>query len=147
MNMVRDAYGSRSKEATLIVSFQGELYAIPGKYRAYNDCIDHDIECPTAKHAYDTYEDAKRALRQKSPEEQHIKRIYRCEICGCYHFTTNDGEKLWHPKGYDRSRQKKLMNGLRDKIRSGEIPVVQIGNPDRMLVVRGSTLSSFRESA
>lgn len=145
--MVRDSYRSRHADEPLIVSFQGELYAIPGERPWRTDYVDHDIECPTAKDAYATYEEAQRALKQKSPRDQRMKRIYRCEICGYYHFTTNDGEKIWHPKGYDRTLGRRHVRNLRERIMSGEMEIPVKGNPERYLVVRGTTPSSFRDCA
>lgn len=143
--MIRDSYKSRQADKPLIVTFQGELYAIPGEKTCRTDYVDHDVECPTAKDAYATYEEAQRALKQKSPKDQRVKRIYRCEICGYYHYTTNDGEKIWHPKGYARSLNRRHVKNLCDRIMSGDMATPVKGNPDRYLVVKGTTASSFRD--
>jgi len=63
-------------------------------------------KCSSGKDTYPTYKAALKALRQKSPTGRRTKVIYKCAVCGCYHFTTKDGHFQRHKRPYDRQKEK-----------------------------------------
>lgn len=92
----------RTEIPTICIEFQGNEYCIIGEPVKTTDFVEHDVECPACKDAYPTYEAAQHELRQRTSRSSRNKRIYRCEFCGCYHFTSNDGY-THRRKYYDRT--------------------------------------------
>ena len=90
-----------------VIMFNGKAGSIllQGE-RIHGETLTIDVECSSGKDAYPTYAAAEKALRMKSRNGQRTKRIYRCEECGYYHFTTNDGTAR-KPRPYRRGREKK----------------------------------------
>lgn len=68
--------------------------------------ISREINCPSGKDTYLTYERAKKALKMRGYSD---KTIYKCSICGHYHFTTKDG-KSRRSISYSRSQEKNKFN-------------------------------------
>ena len=91
---------------SITVELCGDIYEIQAEREHRKDYVVQGVECPAAKDAYLTYEDARRALSQRPVQEQKDKRIYRCDFCGYWHFTTKPGSHRRHCKGYSRSRGK-----------------------------------------
>ena len=106
-------------QALITVEFRGELYDIQAVPAAWTDYVVHGVDCPTSKDAYASYDEARRALQQRSEEEQRNKRIYRCEVCGYYHFTTKPGSHRHAARGYDRRKGRrvveKALSGIGEK--------------------------------
>lgn len=72
--------------------------------------ISKEIHCPSGKDTYLTYERAKKALKMRECVVKNFdKTIYKCNICGHYHFTTKDG-KSRRPISYSRSQEKLNFN-------------------------------------
>lgn len=63
--------------------------------------ISKDHICPCGKDTYDSYEKAKKALKLRNKTN---KEIYKCEICGYWHFTSKDGKGNKHRK-YDKKQR------------------------------------------
>ena len=100
------------------------------------------VDCPAAKDAYLTYDDARRALRQRSLQEQKDKRIYKCNICGYWHFTTKPGSHRRHCKGYNRSRGREEMYRMCSLITPDSMKKKTSGNvPKKALRVSYNLLS------
>jgi len=100
------ALGRKGAENGMIQVNNGrEPYLLFGE-RIHGETLTVDVKCSSGKDAYPTYAAAEKALRLKSKNGKRTKRIYKCEECGCYHFTTNDGKsrKSWP---YNREREKK----------------------------------------
>lgn len=97
----------QSRVQSITVELCGDIYEILAEREHRKNYVMQDVECPAAKDAYLTYEDARRALSQRPLQEQKDKRIYRCDICGYWHFTTKPGSHRHHCKGYNRSRGRK----------------------------------------
>jgi hypothetical protein len=72
----------------------------------HTNYISREINCPSGKDTYLTYERAKKALKMR---EYSDKTIYKCDICGHYHFTTKDG-KSRKPISYSRTQEKNKFN-------------------------------------
>ena len=94
--------------------------------RVHGETLTVDVECSSGKDAYPTYAAAEKALRMKSRNGQRTKRIYRCEECGCYHFTTNDGTAR-KPRPYRREKEKKYARMLIAPFESHSEPVTPGG--------------------
>lgn len=141
--MQRSYNRAHSSQDSIIVTFQGELYEIPGESVARTDYVEHDVDCPTCKDAYASYDEARRALSQRSLEEQRNKRIYRCEICGYYHFTTKPGSHQRRTKGYDRQRSRMDLERTLSRIGESEFMAMRRETllTNKMLRVISSTLS------
>lgn len=67
--------------------------------------ISTEHTCPCGKDTYDTYENAKRALKLRNRKS---KEIYKCEICGYWHLTSKDGSK--RKKKFDKRTRTKPIN-------------------------------------
>lgn len=93
-----------NKVQSITVELCGDIYEILAEREYGKNYVIQNVECPAAKDAYLTYEDARRALSQRPLQEQKDKRIYRCDICGYWHFTTKPSSHRRHCKGYNRSR-------------------------------------------
>ena len=80
-------------------------------------------KCSTGKDTYPTYKAAQKALRQKSPTGRRTKVIYKCSFCGCYHFTTKDGQFHHYKRPYDRQREKEYERKIVETVaeRSGKV--------------------------
>ena len=107
-----------SKEVADRFYEEAEILGIATKYH-HTDCIARAYSCPTQKDVYLTYEKAVKALRMRSHRER-TKRVYKCDICGHYHLTTNDGE-CRKPKRYSRSRERKFDNKTRMMLENEKI--------------------------
>ena len=90
-----------------VLGFDESFYGIQEKER--RNYVMQGVDCPVAKDAYLTYDDARRALRQRSVQQQKDNRIYKCDICGYWHFTTKPGSHRHRCKGYNRSRGREEM--------------------------------------
>ena len=93
----------------VMLGFDDDFYGFQEDDNERKNYVVQGVDCPAAKDAYLTYDDARRALRQRSLQEQKDKRIYKCNICGYWHFTTKPGSHRRHCKGYNRSRGREEM--------------------------------------
>ena len=118
--------GRRGAENGVII-FNGKAGSIllQGE-RIHGETLTIDVECSSGKDAYPTYAAAEKALRMKSRNGQRTKRIYRCEECGYYHFTTNDGTAR-KPRPYRREKEKKYARQLIAPFESHSEPVTSDG--------------------
>ena len=66
-----------------VLGFDESFYGIQEKER--RNYVMQGVDCPVAKDAYLTYDDARRALRQRSVQQQKDKRIYKCDILSLIH--------------------------------------------------------------
>ena len=68
--------------------------------------ISTEHSCPCGKDTYDSYENAVKALKLRNKKK---KDIYKCSICGYWHFTSKDGN---HKRGkkYDKRSRKQPIN-------------------------------------
>jgi len=73
--------------------------------------ISTEHTCPCGKDTYDSYENAKRALKLRSNQR---KEIYKCSICGYWHFTSKDGNRRKNKKYDKRTRNKPIVVIERD---------------------------------
>ena len=93
-----------------VLGFDENFFGIQEEER--RNYVVQGVDCPAAKDAYLTYDDARRALRQRSVQQQKDKRIYKCDICGYWHFTTKPGSHRYRCKGYNRSRGREEMQRM-----------------------------------
>ena len=107
-----EQYGYITTMAPFTLEFEDDIYGFLETDNERKNYAVRGIDCPAAKDAYMTYEDARRALRQRSLQEQKDKRIYKCDICGYWHFTTKPGSHRRHCKGYNRSRGREEMHRM-----------------------------------
>lgn len=63
--------------------------------------ISTEHTCSCGKDTYDSYERAKKALKQRSNQK---KEIYKCTICGYWHLTSKDGNTRRKKKFGKRTR-------------------------------------------
>ena len=98
--------GRRNNEDGMIEVRIGKTYYYVKGERLHGEKLTVSTNCPSGKDAYPTYESAQKALRMKSASGRRSKRIYKCQFCGCYHFTTNDGNYLKKTKPYKRERMR-----------------------------------------
>ena len=89
---------------------EAEALGIATKFH-HTNYISRDIKCPSGKDVYLTYERAEKALKMRQPKE-FDKAIYKCHICGHYHFTTKDGKRR-RPISYSRTQEKNNFNQTR----------------------------------
>lgn len=68
--------------------------------------ISTEHTCPCGKDTYDTYENAVKALKLRNKKK---KDIYKCSICGYWHFTSKDGNHK-RSKKYDKRTRNKPIN-------------------------------------
>lgn len=66
------------------------------------DCVSKTHSCPCGKDTYETYEKAKKALKQRHKDN---KTIYKCNICGFYHLSSKNSEGK-KKKRYDKRMRK-----------------------------------------
>ena len=66
------------------------------------DYIAHDLSCSSRKDVYRTYEDARKALKQRHGRRANEKDIYKCSECGYFHFTSKANSNGIKKKGYER---------------------------------------------
>ena len=71
------------------------------------DYIAHDLSCSSRKDAYRTYEDARKALKQRHGRRANEKEIYKCSQCGYFHFTSKANSNGIKKKGYERSSHRR----------------------------------------
>ena len=94
-----------AEDGVILIESRSECFLVRGE-RIHGETLTVDVRCSSGKDAYPTYAAAERALRMRSLNGKRTKRIYRCEECGYYHFTTNDGTAR-KPRPYRRGREKK----------------------------------------
>lgn len=75
------------------------------------DYIAHDLSCSSRKDVYKTYDDARKALKQRHGRRANEKDIYKCSQCGYFHLTSKANSNGIKKKGYERSshRRKNLI--------------------------------------
>jgi len=101
----------------------------------------NDYNCPSGKDVYLTYEAAEKALRQRGKRGER-KQIYKCSICGHYHFTSKDGE-FRKARAYDRRKvdlkgKREIQNYL-----TAANKVEPVGFSNKSLIVRTNCMSVF----
>lgn len=107
----------------------------------YHGWRSDDYTCPSGKDVYLSYEAAEKALRQRGRRGER-KQIYKCSICGHYHFTSKDGESR-RPKAYDRHKvdikgKKEIENYLATRKSFEPVAISNKG-----LIVRTNCMSIF----
>ena len=126
----------------VMLGFDDDFYGFQEDDNERKNYVVHGVDCPAAKDAYLTYDDARRALRQRSLQEQKDKRIYKCDICGYWHFTTKPGSHRRHCKGYNRSRGREEMHRMCSLITPDSMKKKTSGNvPKKALRVSYNLLS------
>lgn len=71
------------------------------------DYVAHDLSCSSRKDAYRTYEDARKALKQRHGRRASEKEIYKCAECGYFHLTSKANSNGIKKKGYERSSHRR----------------------------------------
>ena len=126
----------------VMLGFDDDFYGFQEDDNERKNYVVHGVDCPAAKDAYLTYDDARRALRQRSLQEQKDKRIYKCDICGYWHFTTKPGSHRRHCKGYNRSKGREEMHRMCSLITPDSMKKKTSGNvPKKALRVSYNLLS------
>ena len=130
------------RKIPVMLGFDDDFYGFQEDDNERKNYVVHGVDCPAAKDAYLTYDDARRALRQRSLQEQKDKRIYKCDICGYWHFTTKPGSHRRHCKGYNRSRGREEMHRMCSLITPDSMKKKTSGNvPKKALRVSYNLLS------
>ena len=95
--------------------------------------ISTEHTCPCGKDTYDTYENAKRALKLRNRKS---KDIYKCEICGYWHLTSKDGSK--RKKKFDkRTRSKPIKIVDHDIKEEQKLKQIMKQRPSYYRVIKG----------
>ena len=95
-----------AEDGVIMIEGRSGCFLVQGE-RIHGERLTVDVRCSSGKDAYPTYAAAEKALRMKSMSGKRTKRIYRCEECGYYHFTTNDGTAR-KPRPYRRGKEKEF---------------------------------------
>lgn len=105
------------KDDALIFRHDGETFHLQGE-KAHTDVRRIDVGCPTGKDTYPSYEAAEKAYRLKSVNGRREKRIYKCNKCGYWHFTTN--RVSIKSRAYSRSHDREQAKTIIDRSLQGD---------------------------
>lgn len=83
------------------ITKKGEILTGHVTYNKGENYISTEHTCSCGKDTYDTYEKARKALKQRGNQK---KEVYKCSICGYWHLTSKDGNTRRKKKFDKRTR-------------------------------------------
>ena len=99
------------------VTKKGEILTGHVTYNKGENYISTEHTCSCGKDTYDTYEKARKALKQRGNQK---KEVYKCSICGYWHLTSKDGNTRRKKKFDKRTRNMPITvsdSGLKEEKR------------------------------